>query len=78
MTVHWAITDEVEGRDIRWEWDELVVNAARDEGGDWDVEYGRGDVERLFSTTESFDDAVADAETCMKLLSMEYAGIPTE
>lgn len=76
MDVHWAITNETNGA-IRWEWDELVVRAAFDDDG-WDVEYGQAEPERLFSTTGSYDDAVADAETCMRLLSMEYAGIQTE
>lgn len=77
MTVQWRITNE-ERRAVRWEWDELVVRAANDSGGTWDVEYGRAETERLFSTTGSYEHAVADAETCMRLLSMEYAGIPTE
>lgn len=76
MTVHWTITDEG-GAEIRWGWEELVVTAVAAGGGEWDVEYGRDETERLFSTAESYGDAIADAETCMRLLSMEYAGIPT-
>lgn len=77
MTVHWAITYEEQGRAIRWEWDELVVSAVRD-GGDWAVQYGRNRSDRLFSTTTSYADAVADAETCMRLLAMEYADVAVE
>lgn len=76
MTVRWSITNEAT-RAVHWEWNELVVTATADRD-EWNVEYGETDTERLFSTTESYDDAIADAETCMRLLSMEYAGIPTE
>lgn len=76
MTVHWTITNEEAGA-VRWEWDELVV-AAKADDDEWDVEYGQDETERLFSTTGTYDAAIADAATCMRLLSMEYAGIPTE
>lgn len=77
MTVHWAITYEERGRAVRWEWDELVVAAVRLED-DWAVQYGRDRSNRLFSTTTSYADAVADAETCMRLLAMEYADVAVE
>lgn len=78
MTVHWSITKEETMEEVHWAWDELVVEAVAVDGDEWDVEYGRGETERLFSTTDSYGDAIEDAETCMRLLSMEYAGIPTE